>query len=304
MVKLKLSIVLFLIIFYNSLSGQEICNNDIDDDGNGLIDSQDPTCASCYEVFYDEIEESFEDFSCCPSTVSETNCINGGWVAITGTPDYFHTCGYISSGLYTPPLPFPSGEGCFGFSGSESMGFCLDMGLVPSETYDISFHVGFNDLGVFPSSLLTEFTLYGSSECSSLTGVDFLCIDLYWFEIATFSISSPTQNNWVYFSGNFTPNSEVNALAIVHNGCINQYIGHFLDGFKISGNFGTLVSEMPEIALWGNCMDGYYLEANTSGNGNFYNGIWMVKLFLVRLGIYIILRPPNKDSTRYLFWII
>ena len=58
-----------LLIFTGLLSGQEICNNGIDDDGNGFADSQDPACVSCYAITYeDEVNEDFEEFSCCRTT--------------------------------------------------------------------------------------------------------------------------------------------------------------------------------------------------------------------------------------------
>ena len=54
------------------VSGQEICNNEIDDDGNGLIDHLDPACDACYDLIYGMILEDFEDFSC----LSKYGCTN------------------------------------------------------------------------------------------------------------------------------------------------------------------------------------------------------------------------------------
>ncbi|MGL5890844.1 MAG: hypothetical protein ACRC3B_13205, partial [Bacteroidia bacterium] len=37
---------LFLLFFASAISAQEICNNGIDDDNDGLADCQDPDCAN------------------------------------------------------------------------------------------------------------------------------------------------------------------------------------------------------------------------------------------------------------------
>src|SRR6056297_4184019 len=43
----------------HSLSAQEICNNGMDDDGNGLIDCFDPACCEeCPEHYYTDCDES------------------------------------------------------------------------------------------------------------------------------------------------------------------------------------------------------------------------------------------------------
>ena len=52
----------------------EICDNAIDDDGNGLIDLNDPVC-KCEElgpISYIP-NPSFEEMDCCPSSFSQLN---------------------------------------------------------------------------------------------------------------------------------------------------------------------------------------------------------------------------------------
>ncbi len=53
--------IFVLLLFINSICAQEICNNCIDDDGDGLIDCYDSECASngaCEDFFLQSLEES------------------------------------------------------------------------------------------------------------------------------------------------------------------------------------------------------------------------------------------------------
>jgi hypothetical protein len=164
----RLSIVAALITFLTfSLLGQEICNNNIDDDGNGLIDNLDPTCQDCFEIAYKTELEDFEDYSCCPTGPAQFNCLVG-WVSKASTPDYFNTCGYMGGGIRPlVPLPIPSGEGVAGIGTfGESIGTCLESVLIVGETYDISFNVGFNATPNLASELEVQFSLFGTGCCT------------------------------------------------------------------------------------------------------------------------------------------
>ncbi len=78
---------------------QEICNNGIDDDADGLIDLNDPDC-SCSGIGGGSTNvtslipnPSFEQMNCCPSTFSEMSCATTWEQATTPTSDYFN-CGF------------------------------------------------------------------------------------------------------------------------------------------------------------------------------------------------------------------
>ena len=94
----------------------EICDNAIDDDGDGLIDLNDSDC-NCPEVEPISLipNPSFEDQECCPSNRSQMNCATTWIQASAPTTDYLHTCGWMGWDDLPPPLPFPDGEGCLGF---------------------------------------------------------------------------------------------------------------------------------------------------------------------------------------------
>jgi len=188
------------------------------------------------------------------------------------TPDYFNTCGFMGAdGTTIPlvPLPIPSGEGAVGIGAwYESVGTCINGTLLTGESYDISFYVGFNSSDEYPSPLNLELTLFGTNDCSNLspTPNPFLCFDIEFFEIAIFDIVGVENDSWIFFSSSFILDESYSAIILGHscdfietNGLSNY---HFLDNIQISGNIGTLLSEIPELSYSGNCIDGVFLETN------------------------------------------
>ena len=119
---LRLAFLLTL-LFPLALSAQEICNNGIDDDGNGLIDLNDPACPCSTLIAPANLpsyirNHSFEERSCCPygfvSAFSPPwlDCATGWHQATSATSDYFNMSGYAPAGM---PLPPPDGDGAVGF---------------------------------------------------------------------------------------------------------------------------------------------------------------------------------------------
>ncbi len=132
-----LSAILLALVLPAALSAQEICNNGIDDDTDGLIDLNDPDCPCSTLLMTDSLpsyirNHSFEQRSCCPlGFVSPLgppwlDCATGWHQATSSTSDYFHECGYSPAGM---PLPPPDGEGAVGFFAmttyKEYVGTCL-----------------------------------------------------------------------------------------------------------------------------------------------------------------------------------
>jgi hypothetical protein len=115
--------VLFLpLLLAGPLAAQEICNNALDDDGDGAIDLNDPDCG-CFGSLNGEVpslvpNHSFEEQLCCPfgfvSFMSPPwlNCATGWRPGTMGTTDYFHSCGYMPEPMVV--LPAPDGEGFTG----------------------------------------------------------------------------------------------------------------------------------------------------------------------------------------------
>jgi gliding motility-associated-like protein len=175
-----LTVCLFLFLGTTHLYSQEICNNGIDDDGDGDIDLNDFDCECFSEVPSGLIPNpSFEEMSCCPSGESQLYCANDWIQASAATTDYLHTCGVTCHNFTNncAPLPFPEGEGAIGFrDGSSSQGglpnfkeytgACLLDPLKAGVTYRLDFFAGFSDQ-ISPSSTL-DITIYATTDCGNL----------------------------------------------------------------------------------------------------------------------------------------
>lgn len=85
----------FFFIFSIGLHAQEICNNGIDDDGDGLIDMNDVSDCNCAPIVIPSMipNASFEQSNCCPSSFSQVSCATGWSQATNATSDYFN-CGF------------------------------------------------------------------------------------------------------------------------------------------------------------------------------------------------------------------
>jgi gliding motility-associated-like protein len=153
-----LNIFLLLLLTSALLQAQEVCNNALDDDGDGLIDLNDPDCPCATVLMAEDLpsyirNHSFEEQLCCPfGLVSEISppwldCATGWHQATTGTSDYLHMCGFAPSGM---PLPPPDGQGAVGFGMShdykEYVGTCLTYPppaniLLAGTTYTLSLWI-------------------------------------------------------------------------------------------------------------------------------------------------------------------
>lgn len=102
---------------------QEICDNAVDDDADGLIDLNDPDCPCAAMLNTNGTpssirNHSFEEMTCCPygfvsgSSAPWLDCATGWHQATTATTDYLHTCGFAPVGM---PMPPPDGQGAAGF---------------------------------------------------------------------------------------------------------------------------------------------------------------------------------------------
>jgi len=138
----------------SSLAGQEICDNGIDDDGDGLVDLNDDDCACPVLILSGLIPNpSFEDMTCCPNTEGELDCAVSWIQASRPTTDYVHTCGTLGNPFLgiNAPQPFPDGEGGIGFRDGkpgnanfkEYAGACLTEAMEIDLEYKLDFFVGF-----------------------------------------------------------------------------------------------------------------------------------------------------------------
>ena len=228
MLRLALFIPLFLL--GGLLAAQEICDNGIDDDGDGLIDLQDDDCA-CMNVIAGQTSlipnPSFEQTNCIPTTLSQLNCATSWQQATNPTTDYFHTAGYFPNWV---PAPLPDGNGAVGTfarpNWQEYLGACLISPMLAGETYSINFHIA----AAAVNNLLTatvpiyfgpvEITLFGRPNCVPFPvgGTGNGCpVPAGWTVIGTTTYTP--SNDWTQLNITFTPPFDV-ATVILGSPCV------------------------------------------------------------------------------------
>lgn len=174
--KFLLTLMSALLSIY--VNGQEICDNGLDDDGDGLIDMNDADC-QCFGISSGEVftsskipNPSFENRLCCPDDYSQMNCTEFWMQAATeGTSDYFNTCGFTHVEIFAPPpLPLPDGgNGYVGFYDQhgykEYIGVCLNSPLYIGTNIEFSFYLARARLGLETSYVIH---VYGTPDCTDL----------------------------------------------------------------------------------------------------------------------------------------
>ena len=135
----------------------EICDNAVDDDGDGLIDLNDADCdCQIAEPISLIPNPSFEERSCCPENRGSLNCADTWIQASEATTDYLHSCGWFGWENLPVPLPLPDGNSCIGFRNGrfgmdpnpnwkEYTGACLTSPLKAGTTYKFQFWLGFTN---------------------------------------------------------------------------------------------------------------------------------------------------------------
>ncbi|HEX2618031.1 MAG TPA: hypothetical protein VHL57_10845, partial [Flavobacteriales bacterium] len=138
-----------------SASAQEICDNGIDDDADGLIDLNDATDCSCSGTVVLPLPSfipnpSFEQYNCLPSMAGELSCSTGWAQGTLGSTDYFFSGSFMPPSV---PQPLPDGHACVGViisqGYSEYLGTCLSTPLLAGNTYDLHMSVAGASIATF-----------------------------------------------------------------------------------------------------------------------------------------------------------
>lgn len=290
---MKKILLIFGLIFTTSfVQAQEDCTNGIDDDNDGLIDLWDEDCQCLSPTGYYFLDD-FDNNSCCPQYFTTAGnpfgieCLNGMSAATVGTPDYFHTCGYLG-GLNGPeppliPQPFPSGMGATGLVAqngySEYLGTCLPQPLQAGVEYEVSVFVGFNSNNEFGSASPLLINIYATTNCTAnYPSGQIFCLDQdpNWNVIGSMIVSG-NLGEWVQVSTTITPGSNVEAIAFgVPCNFVSGSNYYFFDDFQITGGGVEEIPLEDIISESGNCMTGITLASNTFPGATyqwFLNGI-------------------------------
>lgn len=222
--------ILFLVTSITGLS-QEICNNGIDDDGDGLIDLNDITECACNTpppVVNSIIPNpSFELMGACPNTYSQMTFATG-WLPSCGSPDYFNTCGYLFPAINMAGLnPFPSGNGIAGEiflqDYKENISCCLSTPMIAGTSYKIKFDVASTPLDPHTLNLVfggitydpIDIVIYGSANCNTMAlSIISPCptSDPSWIQLG--SVTYTPNMTWENVSITFTPSININSIII------------------------------------------------------------------------------------------
>ena len=220
-----------VVIFPKDAFGQEICNNGIDDDADGLNDLNDPEC-DCppYVPTFLIPNPSFEYMNCCPSGNAQLLCAIEWTAASAPTTDYVSTCGNYLGNDHIPasvPLPIVDGIAAVGFRNGQVNGgpqykeyvaTCLRDTMKIGMTYKIEFHIGFqNDVA---GSNEIDIAIFASTECNDIPfgGDQYIGCPISTGKFTQLDETRVKGNNeWVSSSFEFTANKGYTSIVVGPN---------------------------------------------------------------------------------------
>ncbi len=288
-------LLIFSFLLISTGYAQEICDNAIDDDGDGLIDLNDEEC-DCVDL--EAIENlipnpSFEEKSCCPLWPGALDCANDWIQASVGTSDYYNTCDFV--GFWdagTPEFPLPGGPDAEGYVG---FGVWSDLGtgggdyneyigtktlispLLAGTTYKLHF---FTSYAMGDSDF--DYTLFGSPNTADLPWFENLCPDGIgdWEVLANSVVISDLDHSWQEVEMIFTPTVNINAIAIgpaCENSADAEVVYRFIDELKLLDS-ESYTSDIIQTGSY--CHGDAALHASTEATGGswqwYLNGVALI----------------------------
>lgn len=216
-----------MFLFSVNSFGQEICNNGIDDDADGLVDLNDNADCVCSPATGSAPSlipnPSFEAMNCCPSTYSQLNCATGWVQASDATSDYFNTCGYQFPAATAAGIGPPDGAGYTGIIVSdgylEYMGSCLTSPMTAGTSYSIQMQMASYPIDPYGDPCGSGITyppidmvMYGATSCASLPFSGYGCPPAPWTVLG--SVLYTPSATWGTVTITFTPSVNINAIIV------------------------------------------------------------------------------------------
>ncbi len=266
----QLSILLLTFLCFSGIAyAQEICDNAIDDDGDGLIDLNDDDCECVYLGIGESLipNPSFEDTLCCTPGFGNFDCVENWIQANSTSADHYIACDGETFpygwGVGPPPFPFPSeGVACVGFHSTEFIGACLETPMIAGDSYSLSFYVASYDLDE-----PYDMALYGTPVCADLPFVGACPTDSgEWEELVIQTVNPVLGGEWVEVIFSYTPTVNLEAIAIGAP-CGSPLPSYrYLDELILLSDFATFGIE----TTGGWCSEDLVLTAETDTFGGYW----------------------------------
>lgn len=260
----------------------EICDNNIDDDEDGLIDVFDPDC-QCPGLNPPNLVPNgqFNQTNGCCADLGQVNCLES-WEVLGPSPDYISdNClqsnlrpdvRFLSNALNTS---FNDGY-IFGLVNqvdgrhlTESMGVCLDSVLLAGQTYTLSFDIA-NLRNDDPDIL---FSLIGVPDCNRLTSYNTINRDIFCdiglpFERLASLNAQTLDSGWNTYEVEITPSSDIEAI-FYSSDCDFQPATRDATFYMVLDNVSIreVIAELPNIEITSRgeaCESNFSLSTNSN----------------------------------------
>ncbi|NQY66463.1 MAG: T9SS type A sorting domain-containing protein [Flavobacteriales bacterium] len=261
----------FIFILDCAFAGNEICDNGIDDDSDGLIDLNDKVdcgCSASSSEVLSVLPNSFFEDGACPDEYDLLSNLDRWrnqsiYGEMEARADYINTCDWLPSQISNTGLfPFPNdpnGNTSNGIVAAiwyenwrEGFGVCLDNKLHEDEFYKFEFDIGCstsnydqnglgnNCFGNFPDDFdPIDVTLYGNIQCNTLPLANYnnqcpTSAPYNWIELGT--ITYDPQTSWSRLSISFQSPADILSI-LVGAPCNLSGTNYFIANFDCQNYF-------------------------------------------------------------------
>ncbi|MEC7242422.1 MAG: hypothetical protein VXW32_14400 [Myxococcota bacterium] len=260
------------------------CADAIDNDGDGLIDLNDDGCdcgegTDLFEIIESYIvNESFENYSQCPNSISQLYYCDDWQQATSATSDYFacgiETASVMSSNFGSFPTP-PDGTAFAGAINipttyTEYVGGCTTDTLEPGKEYRFEAYIAASTGGYYGGDTSGNIQLFGIPTCSEIPVNTYATLDGTYdvldeqpvnliggdpYQLVTFSFTPTTSYEAVIFG----PDSSMT----VESGKSGNYV--LFDSLTLNAttSFGT------EVTIVGDCENGVEITSPEPAQASF-----------------------------------